>query len=62
MNEDVNQVDCLQESSPTSVFEVIHQTWDAVFHHQMKHREESFEGEIKDANTKQCFIRFPNTH
>ena len=21
-----------------------------------------FEGEIKDANTKQCFIRFPNTH
>ena len=20
-----------------------------------------FEGEIKDANTKQCFIRFPNT-
>ena len=42
MNEDVNQVDCLQESSPTSVFEVIYQTWDAVFHHQMKHREESW--------------------
>ena len=84
------------------MFQVIYQTWDAVFHHQMKHREESwkydaqrsifdelwgdelhyfiwwwntvsnvwyffsnkiiFEGEIKDANTKQCFIRFPNTH
>ena len=76
--------------------DVIYQTWDAVFHHQMKHREESwkyvaeyfwrtsrcfiwwwntvsnvwyffsnkiiFEGEIKDANTEQFFIRFPNTH
>ena len=25
-----------------SVFHVIYQTWDAVFHHQMKHREESW--------------------
>ena len=26
----------------SSVFYVIYQTWDAVFHHQMKHREESW--------------------
>ena len=79
------------------LFYVIYQTWDAVFHHQMKHREIRkirraaeyfwrtsrcfiwwwntvsnvwyffsnkiiFEGEIKDANTEQFFIRFPNAH
>ena len=25
-----------------TIFQVIYQTWDAVFHHQMKHREESW--------------------
>ena len=42
---------CFGTNLPALMFDISSQTKKVIF-----------EGEIKDANTKQCFIRFPNTH